>query len=186
MAAPVFPVSTTRDQLIKMISRMKKTLRFPLFALALCALVIWTVQAIGLTLVQVKGPSMVPTYTDGQVLFVNRLAYGIQGPIIGQYLWIWKAPEMGDKVVVHHPSQESWVVKRVIGLPGMTMRVAEHALHLGERTIGLTASQEYWLAACSEVPEGTVFVVGDNLERSLDSRDWGFIALRDVVGRSFF
>lgn len=169
-----------------MISRMKKTLWFPAIALALCALVLWTVQGLGLSLVRVQGPSMVPSYADGQVLFVNRLAYGIQGPIIGDYLWIWKAPGLGDPVVVKRPDSPSWVVKRVVGLPGMPMDVSGHTLHLGGRTVPLSPAQEYWLRACTKVPEGSVFVVGDNQDRSQDSRDWGFVSLRDVVGRSLF
>jgi len=172
--------------LIKMISRMKKTLRFPLVALALCALVLWTVQGVGLTLVRVQGPSMVPSYTDGQVLFVNRLAYGIQGPIIGDYLWIWKAPGLGDAVVVRRPEGPAWVVKRIAGLPGMPLSVADHQLKIGNQSVAVSPAQEYWLEACSHVPQGAVFVLGDNRERSRDSRDWGFVPLQDVLGRAFF
>jgi len=169
-----------------MISRMKKTLRFPLVALALCALVLWTVQGLGLTVVQVRGPSMNPSYTDGQVLFVNRLAYGLQAPSIGDYLWIWKAPNLGDPVVVRRPESLTWVVKRVAGLPGMPLSVTGHRLKLGDRTVGLTPAQEYWLEACPRVPEGSIFVLGDNQDRSQDSRDWGFVPLGDVLGRALF
>lgn len=186
MPAPVLPVSTSGSQLIKMISRMKQTLRLPLVTLVLCAILLWTVQGLGLTMVQVRGPSMVPSYVDGQVLFVNRLAYGLQGPIIGEYLWIWKAPNLGDPVVVRRVDTGVWVVKRVAGLPGMELKVSGGSLTVGNRTVGLSASQSYWLEACTRVPAGTVFVLGDNLDRSQDSRDWGFVPLKDVLGRSFF
>jgi signal peptidase I len=129
---------------------------------------------------------MIPSYADGQVLFVNRLAYGLQGPIIGEYLWIWKAPNLGDPVVVRRPEAGAWVVKRVAGLPGMALKVAGHRLTLGGRTVPLSPAQEYWLSACPQVPEGTLFVLGDNLDRSTDSRDWGFVPFHDVLGRSFF
>ena len=186
MTAPVLPVSTSGGQLIKMISRMKKTLWFPVVALAFCALVLWTVQGLGLTLVQVRGPSMVPSYVDGQVLFVNRLAYGIQGPIIGDYLWIWKAPVLGDAVVLRRPEGNAWVVKRVVGLPGMPLSVVDHRLKVGDLSVALAPAQEYWLEACRQVPEGEVFVLGDNADRSQDSRDWGFVPLQDVLGRALF
>ncbi len=168
-----------------MISRMKKFLQFPLAPLTLIALLLWTVQGVGLTLVRVKGPSMVPSYADGQVLFVNRLAYGLQGPIIGHYLWMWKAPIVGDPVVVSKPDGQ-WVVKRVAGLPGMPMKVAGHTLEVGQRKVSLTPAQEYWLSSCTVVPQGSMFVLGDNADRSQDSRDWGFVPINDVVGRSFF
>lgn len=168
-----------------MISRMKKFLEFPLAPLVLLALALWTVQGVGLTLVQVKGPSMIPSYADGQVLFVNRLAYGLQGPIIGHYLWMWKAPKEGDAVIVRKPDGQ-WVVKRVAGLPGMPMQVSNHTLAIGNRSVALTPAQEYWLSACAAVPPDSVFVLGDNSDRSQDSRDWGFVSLTDVLGRSFF
>jgi len=168
-----------------MTSRMKKTLWYPLAVLTLCALVLWTVQDLGLAFVQVKGPSMLPTYGDGQVLVVNRLAYGFQGPIIGQYLWIWKAPDLGDPVVVRPPDRDQWVVKRVAGTPGMPLVVHDHVLAVGGRTLTLTPAQEYWLESSPRVPSDSVFVVGDNLEKSMDSRDWGFVPVKNVVGRPF-
>jgi len=169
-----------------MISRMKKTLRFPLVVLALFALALWTVQGLGLTLVRVQGPSMTPSYTDGQILFVNRLAYGIQRPIIGDYLWIWKAPSLGDPVVVRRTEGLAWVVKRVAGLPGMDLQVVDHRLQIGGLSVALSPAQEYWLRSCPRVPAGSIFVLGDNREHSRDSRDWGFVAVGDVLGRSVF
>jgi signal peptidase I len=169
-----------------MTSRMKTTLWYPLAFLPLFALILWTVQGVGLTIVRVQGPSMVPTYADGQVLLVNRLAYGLQGPIIGQYVWIWKAPLPGDPVVVQAPERDAWVVKRVAGAPGMSLSIRDHSLTVGPRSIPLTPAQEYWLESCSQVPADSVFVVGDNQAQSLDSRDWGFVPLANVVGRSLF
>jgi len=129
---------------------------------------------------------MVPTYTDGQILFVNRLAYGLQGPIIGDYLWIWKAPNYGDPVVVRRPESGSWVVKRVVGLPGMPMSVLDHHLKVGQESVLLSPAQEYWLSSCAQVPQRRIFVLGDNRERSQDSRDWGFVPLEDILGRALF
>jgi len=174
-----------------MISRMKKATWFPLVALALCALGLWTVQGVALTLVRVQGPSMVPSYADGQILFVNRMAYGVQGPIIGQYFWRWKAPVLGEPVVVRRPDGldsdgQPWVVKRVVGTPGMRLEVRGDLLAIGDSLVPLSEAQAYWLASCTRVPGDSVFVVGDNLTHSLDSRDWGFVPLADVVGRPLF
>jgi len=164
---------------------MKKTLRFPLAVLTVCALFLWGLQTVGLTFVKVQGPSMIPSYTDGQVLFVNRLAYGLQGPIIGAYVWIWKAPIVGDVVVVKKPDSGQWVVKRVAAVPGTALQIENHSLVIGSRRVPVDPSQEYWLESCHAVPDGCLFVLGDNLGRSEDSRDWGFVAISDIVGRPF-
>jgi len=129
---------------------------------------------------------MAPSFRDGQVLFVNRLAYGLQGPIIGEYLWFWKAPKIGDPVILKRPDQASLVVKRVAGVPGMEMTVSGHQLTIGDNKVLLSPSQEYWITACPRVPDGSYFVLGDNQAQSLDSRDWGFVTRNDVVGRALF
>lgn len=170
--------------MIKMISRMKKPHRSLLVSVILCAVVLWTVQDFALTFVQVKGESMLPSYVEDQVLFVNRLAYGLMSPIIGPVPWVWKAPQIGDPVVVRRADEGHWVVKRVVGTPGLAIRVADHRLRIGDASFPLSASQEYWLSSCVRIPEGSFFVVGDNIAKSRDSRDWGFVALADIVGKA--
>lgn len=172
--------------MITMTWRMKSSRWIPLVSLPFVAGLLWTAQAVGLAFVQVKGPSMTPSYSDGQVLFVNRLAYGIQVPIIRDQWWNWKAPNIGDPVVVNRPEEGVWVVKRVAATSGTPLKIADHKLVLPTRQVDLTPAQEYWLSACDRVPEGALFVLGDNEPRSQDSRDWGFVSLHAVVGRALF
>ncbi len=106
--------------------------------------------------VVVSGPSMEPTYKEGDRLLMTN-AY-----------WLFGAIKKGDVVVVVRPNREM-LIKRVVALPGEEI------------------PQKYWsplvYAMGGRVPEGHLFVVGDNLERSEDSRTLGAIPLSHVQGK---
>lgn len=106
--------------------------------------------------VVVEGRSMESTYQSGQRLLMTN-AY-----------WLFGKIEKGDVVVIRVP-EGGWLIKRVVALPGEEV------------------PKEYWGPALvfqgTRVPEGHIFVVGDNLEHSEDSRTRGFISLHWVDGK---
>lgn len=124
--------------------------------------------------VRVENISMQPTLYEGELLVVYKLAYQ------------FGEPHRGDIVVFHHNSQppEDYI-KRVIGLPGDTVDIQNGQVSINNRII-----QEPYISAepayqgSWQVPEGMLFVLGDNRNRSSDSHVWGFVPLDDVVGRA--
>lgn len=126
--------------------------------------------------VRVDGTSMLPTLQDGEFVLVNRLAYRF-----GQ-------PQRGDIVVFHYPTdpKQEDLIKRVIGLPGDEVKVENGAVYVN----GIRLKEPYIAAAPAydgtwPVPEGSLFVLGDNRNKSSDSHAWGFVPYEDVVGKSF-
>lgn len=124
--------------------------------------------------VRVDGFSMNPTLQDGEYILVNRLAYKI-----GQ-------PERGDIVVFSFPMDPKQdLIKRVIGLPGETVSVQE-----GKVLVNSVPLEEPYIAAKPnydgtwQVPEGQLFVLGDNRNESKDSHEWGLLPMENVVGRA--
>ena len=130
----------------------------------------------------VSGGSMEPTLHDGDRVIVNRIGY-IVGDIDRQ-----------DVIVFHFSEQEDYV-KRVIGLPGDEIEYVNDVLYVNGEQVdenyleidnpnilqtgtftleGLTGKQT--------VPEGHLFVLGDNRDGSTDSREFGFIPMENVVG----
>jgi type IV secretory pathway protease TraF len=65
---------------------------------------------------------------------------------------------------------------------GQPLSIHAHQLVTPSGVVSLTLAQEYWLSGCSRVPAGTLFLVGDNPADSLDSRDWGFVPVANVLG----
>jgi len=122
----------------------------------------------------VDGLSMTPTLQNGEYILVNRLAYKT-----GQ-------PERGDIIVFSFPTDEGQdLIKRVIGLPGETVHISD-----GIVTINGVKLEESYIAQNPNyfgewtVPEGYLFVLGDNRNDSRDSHQWGLLPIENVIGKS--
>ena len=132
--------------------------------------------------VSVKGPSMNDTLTSGDRLLVYSLLYD---------------PQPGDIVVVTHGADhDEPIIKRVIAVGGQrlsidydTGEVRVDGVLLDEPYIKGTTGPEQFLMKIPEViPEGYVFVMGDNRENSLDSRSTkiGLIPVENIIGKAVF
>lgn len=82
----------------------------------------------------VPSGSMYPTLKIGEHIFVNELAYGLRLPFSQETLFNFKEPERGDMIVFHSKSGEV-MVKRVIGLPGDTIRVKDDELFINGKKV---------------------------------------------------
>lgn len=123
---------------------------------------------------EVFNVSMEPTVVQGEVIFVNKLAYRL-GNV-----------DRGDIVTFHSPYEpEENYIKRVIGLPGDEVRIDGGEVYVNGTKIeepylnNVTMDENTWI-----VPEGMFFVMGDNRQDSLDSRTWGFLSKDDLIGKA--
>jgi len=124
--------------------------------------------------VRVVNISMQPTFFEGNVLLVNKLAYKL-----GRM-------HTGDVVIFHNPNDltEDYI-KRLIGKPGDTVRVDGGVVYVNENPLfePYIATPPYYTGEWT-VPEGSVFVLGDNRNQSTDSHIWGYVPLEDLVGKA--
>ena len=74
--------------------------------------------------------SMKPTILEGDRIFINKVAYDLKVPFTTLRLAHWDDPEWGDVVVLRSPDDGKRLVKRVVGLPGDTLRLEHQGLHL--------------------------------------------------------
>lgn len=127
--------------------------------------------------IRVDGSSMEPTFHNGDYVIVNRLAYQ------------WGEMQRGDVVVFPYPlSPEEDYIKRVIGLPGDRVAiyggdVYVNGQHIEEPYISSAPAND---VAETVVPEGYVYVLGDNRNASSDSRSWGPLEIEDILGKAVF
>ncbi len=126
--------------------------------------------------IRVDGASMQPTLETGEFVIVNKLAY-----MLG-------SPQVGDVIVFHFPRDpEQEYIKRVIGLPGDKVsvkdgRVSVNGQPLDESYIAAPPAYE----STWDVPPESLFVLGDNRNNSSDSHNWGAVPLDYVVGKAEF
>ena len=124
--------------------------------------------------VRVYNISMQPTLYEGNLLVVDKFAYKLG------------TPKRGDIVIFHYqgtPTED--YIKRVIGLPGDTVNISNGVVQVNGQTL-----TEPYIAALPKytgtwmVPEGELFVLGDNRNLSSDSHEWGFVKQEWIVGKA--
>ena len=147
---------------------------------------------------KIPSGSMLPTLLIGDHLLVNKFIYGIRVPFTGKILVPIKNPKHGDVVVFRFPKDRSIdYIKRVVGTPGDTVEVKAKKVFINGKPISdahaHVSSPTVLNAKASPrdnfgpilVPKDRIFVMGDNRDNSYDSRFWGFVDQRDVLGKAF-
>lgn len=128
--------------------------RLTLLRIVILIALVFLVRAYALLPIRVSGPSMMPTYEENGVNFVNRLAYRNSDP------------QRGDVVAIRYAGEHRLLMKRVIGLPGEVIE-----FHEGKVFINGEALPEPYLAATypstwtippKQIRPGHFYVVGDN------------------------
>ncbi|MGE0314852.1 MAG: signal peptidase I [Lautropia sp.] len=187
---------------------------------------------------KIPSGSMIPTLLVGDLILVNKYAYGVRLPIVHTKVLDVGKPARGDVMVFRFPKDESLdYIKRVVGLPGDTVGFQDNRLVLNGKPVPIEKTGEFYdvqtnstvplyseklgeishnllteldnpafirmpgvngklpdPAHCTavprgfscKVPEGHYFMLGDNRESSEDSRYWGFVPEKNIVGRAFF
>jgi signal peptidase I len=143
------------------------------------ALVFGLVKPFVLEAFRVPSESMVPTLEVGDRIFVNRFIYR------------FIEPERGDIVVFDSLETDDELIKRVVAVPGDRVRVRNGKL----RVNGDFPDEPYAVPMVfpdgsffgpARVPEGEVFVMGDNRANSRDSRFFGPVPIENIEGEAFF
>jgi signal peptidase I len=132
---------------------------------------------------QVNGESMMPNFHNGEYILTNLITLRINELEKGEVV-VFKAPVDHDKDYI----------KRIIGVPGDTVMVNEGRVYVNGEAVDeseylsptlLTSNGNFMKPGqTATVPEDQYFVLGDNRNASSDSRDWGFVPKKDIVGKS--
>jgi len=143
---------------------------------------------------RIPSGSMIPTLLVGDQILVSKLSYGIKSPFHDSYLFRTGHPNRGDVVVFKWPKDESKdFIKRVVGIPGDRIRIEKKKLYVND----VLQNEPYIQSIDPDttdqsprdnfetvVPPHSYFVMGDNRDDSYDSRFWGFVKGRKIVGRA--
>lgn len=167
-------------------------------AIAIAILLALFIRTFVVQAFKIPSGSMLPTLQIGDHLLVSKFLYGIKMPFTGTLLVPFRKISQGDVVVFRFPKDRKVdYIKRVIGTPGDTVEVrnkkvfvngktiADPHAHISSTTILDTKSSPRDNMGPILVPEDRIFVMGDNRDNSYDSRFWGFVDQKDVLGKAF-
>jgi signal peptidase I len=155
--------------------KLKRTLLDIIETILLSLLLYFGINAVSAR-IRVESISMLPTLEAGNYVIVNKLAYK------------FGKPSRGDIIIFRYPPdpQREPYIKRVIGLPGDVVRVSGGVVYVNEQPLVepyISAPPDYegnWT-----VPQGYLFVLGDNRNRSSDSHSWGMVPFENVIGKAW-
>lgn len=132
---------------------------------------------------KIKGDSMQPNYPDGEYLLTDKVTYKFNDP------------KRGDVIVFEAPGGEDEYIKRIIALPGETVRVDNGKIYVNSILLkesylaDIVMTQGGLFLKNGEeiiIPADNYFVLGDNRPYSSDSRAWGLVQRNKITGRAWF
>jgi signal peptidase I len=138
--------------------------------------------------------SMEGTILVGDHLFMDKFFYGPEIPLVNWRLPMLKKIDRGDIVVFRYPKDMTEVyLKRVAAVGGDRVEIRDSVVYINSRPVtepyavhrGSVYSR-YEQMTPIVVPQGKLFVLGDNRDNSSDSRDWGYVPVENVIGEPLF
>jgi len=166
------PPSEPSDQAGKIVDEILSWFRTLMSAVIYATLIV----TFGFQVARVDGMSMQPTLQDHDRLIVNKLAYRLGDP------------KVGDIVMLYSPLEpEKALVKRVIAREGDTVRIVDGRVFRNDIPVDDSFVPQQFRSHDDYgprlVPEGYYFVMGDHRNDSSDSRSWGFVPKKYIVGK---
>ncbi len=145
---------------------------------------------------KIPSGSMRMTLIEGDRLMVNKLRYGPKVPFADSRIPGYSKPERGDIIVFVYPgTPKKDFIKRLIAFGGETVEIKFGDIYINGKPVEderinnvfyYNAGPYGSAGVPVKVPEGQVFVLGDNSRSSHDSRYWGFVPYENVIGRAEF
>ena len=156
----------------------------------------------------IEGQSMEPNLHTGQYILVNKIVYfhfDMNAPLrllpgnadlASRIVYPFHMPRRGEIVVFEYPRDMSKdYIKRVIGLPGDTVLIKDGQVYVNDQLLDEAYLQGVQTTCRGDdpcnfgqpvtVPQGAVFVMGDNRNNSSDSREWGALPLDGIIGKAW-
>lgn len=142
---------------------------------------------------RIPSESMEDTLLVGDFLFANKFIYGAKLPFVDWRLPSIRDPKPGDIIIFKYPGdRKTDYIKRCVAVEGQTIELKDNKLYVDgvlrdegftKYVLGDTHPRRY---GPFEVPEGHIFMMGDNRDNSADSRAWGALDMKLISGKAMF
>jgi len=143
---------------------------------------------------QIPTSSMFPTLKPGDKIFVSRLVYGPKVPFLPLRIPGFRKPQRGDVIVFVFPrNKRKAFIKRLIAKGGEEALIKNGNIYINGKIItspSISKNYYYNFGKFAEggkeitIPKDSYFVLGDNSTTSYDSRYWGFVSKKLIIGKA--
>jgi signal peptidase I len=187
-----------KDQLAAPVkSKQKSVAREYAEALVVALLLALFIRSFIVQAFKIPSGSMLPTLQIGDHILVNKFLYGLRLPYPFEKVVVqWGQPYAGDVIVFVYPRDRTKdFIKRVLAVGGDTVAVRHKQVYVNGAKLEIPqaafADEGREIPGLRDnfgpvtVPPHKLFVMGDNRDRSHDSRFWGFVDFDDVKGKAF-
>jgi signal peptidase I len=174
--------------------RKKSSLREWIESIVIAFLLAMVIRTFIIQAFKIPTGSMRPTLMEGDLILVNKFIYGAKIPFTDLRLPDIRQPQRGDVVVFIYPEDKKKdFIKRLVALPKEKVEIENGTIFIdGEPLRDSRFSQRFYYNRgdfAKEdreiiVPAGSLFVLGDNSASSKDSRYWGFVPQKNVLGKA--
>jgi len=175
-------------------NRRKKIAREWLESIVVAFILAMIIRAFVIQAFKIPTGSMRPTLLEGDLILVNKFIYGAKIPFTDLRLPALRQLKRGDVIVFIYPEDpKKDFIKRLVALPGETVEIKNGTIYVNDKPLlDPIFNQRYYYNrgdfSVEEkkivVPKDSVFVLGDNSASSKDSRYWGFLPLKNILGKA--
>lgn len=176
--------------------RPKSAFRENVESIAVAVLLALAVRAFLIQPFTIPTGSMRPTLMEGDRILVSKVVYGVRLPFVSWHLPALRSPQRGDLVVFHSPTDKRRdFIKRLAAVGGDEAEIRDLRLWVNGRPLTdppIFRQMVYYnrggygeAGRPVKVPPGHYFFLGDNSGSSQDSRYWGFLPEKQLIGKAF-
>ena len=177
-----------------MLDKKKSVIREWIESIVIAFILAMVIRAFVVQAFKIPTGSMRPTLLEGDVILVNKFIYGAKIPFTNLRLPGFRQPKRGDVVVFVYPENpKKDFIKRLAASAGETVEIKNGTIYINDRPLSgplFSARYYYNRGDFAEegrkifVPPGNYFVLGDNSASSQDSRYWGFVPHKNILGEA--
>ncbi len=164
----------------------KSVIKEYLETLIIAGILAWIIITFFIQAFTIPSGSMMDTLLVGDYVLVNKFLYGIRIPFTPRRVLPIRQPQRRDIIVFRAPLEPRDFIKRIVALPGEEVQIREGRVYINGWPV-----DEPYIKEKPEVDFGPVrvpptsyFVLGDNRNRSADSRVWGFVPKENIRGKA--